>query len=108
MPNQMVAPCSYTALYNMLDYPAGVVKVTNVTEEDEMKLEQFPEDDAWDKQIKQECKVGHFDIVMLLQIQMSGMHWLPHFCTNSSPSLQRRALPQNSERYRTGIQLILK
>ncbi|PAV76857.1 hypothetical protein WR25_25961 [Diploscapter pachys] len=56
MPNQMVAPCSYTALYNMLDYPAGVVKVTSVTEEDEMKLEQFPEDDDWDKQIKQECK----------------------------------------------------
>ncbi|XP_051567353.1 vitamin D3 hydroxylase-associated protein-like isoform X2 [Myxocyprinus asiaticus] len=42
---------SYTALYNLLNFPAGVVPVSTVTEEDEAQLCQYKGNfvDVWDK-----------------------------------------------------------
>ncbi|ROL41638.1 Fatty-acid amide hydrolase 1 [Anabarilius grahami] len=42
---------SYTTLYNLLNFPAGVVTVSTVTEEDEAQLSQYKgaHGDIWDK-----------------------------------------------------------
>ena len=46
---------SYTGLYNILKYPAGVVPVTKVNKKDQMGLENYVGhyDDRWDKHIKE-------------------------------------------------------
>lgn len=48
---------SYTILYNYLDFPAGVVPVTSVTEEDEEELKSFRGhfNDMWDKVFAKVC-----------------------------------------------------
>lgn len=45
------AALSYTALYNVLNFPAGVVPVTEVTAEDEDQLKHYRGyfGDGWDK-----------------------------------------------------------
>ncbi len=42
---------SYTVLYNLLNFPAGAVTVSTVTEEDEAQLRQYKgaHGDMWDK-----------------------------------------------------------
>uniref|UniRef100_A0AC34FAN0 Amidase domain-containing protein n=1 Tax=Panagrolaimus sp. ES5 TaxID=591445 RepID=A0AC34FAN0_9BILA len=48
---------SYTGLYNMLDYAAGVVPITKVTKEDVKKTEEsYPETDLWYKIVKDNNK----------------------------------------------------
>lgn len=43
----------YNGLYNLLNFPAGVVPVTRVTAEDVRKdMETFPAKDIWHKAIK--------------------------------------------------------
>ena len=46
---------SYTILYNLLTFPAGVVPVSTVTAEDEEELEHYEgiHQDIWDKIFKQ-------------------------------------------------------
>lgn len=46
-------------LYNVLNFPAGVVPVSTVTEadEEELKLYQGCCDDPWDRTLKQVCDV---------------------------------------------------
>lgn len=47
-------------LYNVLDFPAGVVPVSTVTEadEEELKLYRGCCDDLWDRMLKQVCDTG--------------------------------------------------
>lgn len=47
-------------LYNVLNFPAGVVPVSTVTEadEEELKLYQGYCDDPWDRTLKQVCNMG--------------------------------------------------
>lgn len=48
-------PLGYTAIYNLLNFPAGVVPVTTVTAEDEEELAHYEglHRDHWDKLYKQ-------------------------------------------------------
>ncbi|CAJ0602836.1 unnamed protein product [Cylicocyclus nassatus] len=56
MPNRLFAGCCYTAIFNLLDFAAGVVPFTKVNEADEEELESYPEIDPWDKLIKSDSK----------------------------------------------------
>uniref|UniRef100_A0A183FFF6 Amidase domain-containing protein n=1 Tax=Heligmosomoides polygyrus TaxID=6339 RepID=A0A183FFF6_HELPZ len=57
VPARLFAACSYTALFNLLDFGAGVVKVTEVTAEDDRKLEEeYPSTDPWYRLVKESCK----------------------------------------------------
>uniref|UniRef100_A0A914YCI5 Amidase domain-containing protein n=1 Tax=Panagrolaimus superbus TaxID=310955 RepID=A0A914YCI5_9BILA len=48
---------SYTGLYNMLDYAAGVVPITKVTKEDVKQTEEsYPDTDLWYKIVKENNK----------------------------------------------------
>ncbi|ETN68935.1 Amidase [Necator americanus] len=56
MPNKIFVGCCYTALFNVLDYAAGVIPFTKVNESDEEELASYPENDPWDKLIKSDSK----------------------------------------------------
>ncbi|XP_070563645.1 fatty-acid amide hydrolase 1-like [Ptychodera flava] len=48
---------SSTVIFNLLNFPAGVVPVTNVTEGDDNELATtFPINDSWDKLARDACK----------------------------------------------------
>ncbi|PAV85963.1 hypothetical protein WR25_26541 isoform B [Diploscapter pachys] len=61
-PTKIVGGFSYTGIFNLLDYGAGVVNVTKVTEEDERKMVDYPESDPWYKMVKETTKVGLIEI----------------------------------------------
>ncbi|KAL8178742.1 UNVERIFIED_CONTAM: hypothetical protein K2H54_056031 [Gekko kuhli] len=56
-PGKLLAAVSSTMLYNVLNFPAGVVPVTTVTEDDEEELQQYQGQygDPWDKKLKKVC-----------------------------------------------------
>ncbi|KIH64350.1 hypothetical protein ANCDUO_05339 [Ancylostoma duodenale] len=57
IPARLFAACCYTAIFNLLDFGAGVVNVTKVTPEDDWKLkEEYPETDPWYRLAKDACK----------------------------------------------------
>ncbi|KAK6020382.1 hypothetical protein OSTOST_13964 [Ostertagia ostertagi] len=58
VPAKLFAACCYTAVFNLLDFAAGVVKVTEVTAEDDRRLiDEYPETDPWYRLTKESCKV---------------------------------------------------
>uniref|UniRef100_A0A158P8D5 fatty acid amide hydrolase n=1 Tax=Angiostrongylus cantonensis TaxID=6313 RepID=A0A158P8D5_ANGCA len=57
VPSKLFAACCYTAVFNLLDFGAGVVNVTNVTAEDEQNMiDEYPETDPWYRIVKETCK----------------------------------------------------
>ncbi|KAL6738195.1 hypothetical protein Aduo_011767 [Ancylostoma duodenale] len=56
MPNKLFAGCCYNAIFNLLDFAAGVIPFTKVSEADEAELMSYPENDPWDKLIKSDSK----------------------------------------------------
>uniref|UniRef100_A0A1I8APE8 fatty acid amide hydrolase n=1 Tax=Steinernema glaseri TaxID=37863 RepID=A0A1I8APE8_9BILA len=56
VPMQMFATVSYTGLYNLLDYAAGTVSVTKVTDADEANLAEYPASDPWYAKVKEATK----------------------------------------------------
>ncbi|KHJ90863.1 hypothetical protein OESDEN_09280 [Oesophagostomum dentatum] len=62
IPGKLFSAVSYTALFNLLDFGAGVVNVTTVNKKDDEKLlSEYPETDLWYRKAKEACKdsVGH-------------------------------------------------
>ncbi|TMS38664.1 hypothetical protein L596_005338 [Steinernema carpocapsae] len=47
VPMKLLSGVSYTGLYNLIDYAAGTVPVTKVTEVDEANLAEYPATDPW-------------------------------------------------------------
>ncbi|CAD6192867.1 unnamed protein product [Caenorhabditis auriculariae] len=56
IPSKLFASISYTGIFNLLDFGAGVVNATYVTKDDEEKLEAYPETDVWYKLAKKATK----------------------------------------------------
>ncbi|CAI5447777.1 unnamed protein product [Caenorhabditis angaria] len=56
IPSKLVSGVSYTCLFNLLDYAAGVVPITHVTKKDDADLEDYPETDQWYKLAKKATK----------------------------------------------------
>ncbi|VDM25464.1 unnamed protein product [Toxocara canis] len=78
-PMQLISTTSYCGIFNLLDFAAGTVCVTNVTEEDERALADYPERDPWYKMVKEATKVSppyHEETVLriLQQIETSLEH----------------------------------
>ncbi|KAK5986938.1 hypothetical protein GCK32_010868, partial [Trichostrongylus colubriformis] len=58
IPAKLFSAVGYTALFNLLDFGAGVVNVTKVKESDEQILrDEYPETDLWYRTAKNACKV---------------------------------------------------
>ncbi|XP_051788760.1 fatty-acid amide hydrolase 1 [Erpetoichthys calabaricus] len=70
---------SYTALYNLLDFPAGVVPVGRVTEKDEMELKNYKGfyEDIWDKLFKKAVEDG---LGLPVSVQCVALPWQEELC----------------------------
>ncbi|XP_013930689.1 PREDICTED: vitamin D3 hydroxylase-associated protein-like [Thamnophis sirtalis] len=78
-PGKLFAATSYTNLYNVLNFPAGVVPVTNVTQADEEELKQYEGHyaDPWDKRLKEAVT----DAVGLpVAVQCVALSWEEELC----------------------------
>ncbi|XP_044128809.1 fatty-acid amide hydrolase 1-like [Bufo gargarizans] len=78
-PGQFLAPLSYTILYNILHFPAGVVPVGSVTAEDEEKLKLYRgySNDPWDKLFKKAVKDG---VGLPLSVQCAALPYQDELC----------------------------
>ncbi|XP_067423893.1 vitamin D3 hydroxylase-associated protein-like [Emydura macquarii macquarii] len=78
-PGKLFAATSYTNLYNVLNFPAGVVPVTFVTEADEEELKNYRGHygDPWDKRMKEavEGSVG-----LPVAVQCVALSWQEELC----------------------------
>uniref|UniRef100_A0A7M4FL82 Fatty-acid amide hydrolase 1 n=1 Tax=Crocodylus porosus TaxID=8502 RepID=A0A7M4FL82_CROPO len=76
-PGKLLAAVSSTMLYNVLDFPAGVVPVTTVTEADEEELLHYRGhyDDAWDRRLRKVRAVG-----LPVAVQCVALPWQEELC----------------------------
>ncbi|KFO76936.1 Vitamin D3 hydroxylase-associated protein, partial [Cuculus canorus] len=76
---KLFAATSYTNLYNVLDFPAGVVPVSTVTKADEEELKHYRGyyRDPWDKRLKEavEGAVG-----LPVAVQCVALPWQEELC----------------------------
>ena len=69
--------CCYTAHWNVLDFPAGVVPVGAVTEEDETALSSYPIKDPWDKDVVSAARGG---VGLPISVQVAALPWEDEIC----------------------------
>ncbi|KAL3982726.1 Amidase family protein [Acanthocheilonema viteae] len=70
---QLASTTSYCGIFNLLDFPAGTVYITKVNEDDEKKLDVYPESDIWYKTAKQATK-GSIGLPVGVQIAAPPYH----------------------------------
>uniref|UniRef100_A0A672PEF2 Fatty-acid amide hydrolase 1 n=1 Tax=Sinocyclocheilus grahami TaxID=75366 RepID=A0A672PEF2_SINGR len=70
---------SYTTLYNLLNFPAGAVTVSTVTEEDEAQLRHYKgvHGDVWDKLFVKAVKGG---VGLPVAVQCVSLPWQDEMC----------------------------
>ncbi|KAF1600139.1 UNVERIFIED_CONTAM: Fatty-acid amide hydrolase 1, partial [Eudyptes robustus] len=78
-PGKLLTAISSTMLYNVLNFPAGVVPVSMVTEadEEELKLYQGWCDDPWDRMLKQAVAGA---VGLPVAVQCVALPWREELC----------------------------
>ncbi|NXT25597.1 FAAH1 hydrolase, partial [Syrrhaptes paradoxus] len=78
-PAKLSVAVSYTMLYNALDFPAGVVPVTMVTDEDEEELKSYQGyfRDWWDRNL---AKAFHGSVGLPVAVQCVALPWQEELC----------------------------
>ncbi|XP_074007830.1 vitamin D3 hydroxylase-associated protein-like [Numenius arquata] len=78
-PGKLLTAISSTMLYNVLNFPAGVVPVSTVTEadEEELKLYQGYCDDRWDRTLKQAVAGA---VGLPVAVQCVALPWREELC----------------------------
>ncbi|NXY46928.1 FAAH1 hydrolase, partial [Ceuthmochares aereus] len=78
-PGKLSVAVSYTMLYNALDFPAGVVPVTMVTEEDEEELKSYQGyfRDWWDRTL---VKAVRDSVGLPVAVQCVALPWQEELC----------------------------
>ncbi|KFU96313.1 Fatty-acid amide hydrolase 1, partial [Chaetura pelagica] len=78
-PGKLLTAISSTMLYNVLNFPAGIVPVSKVTEadEEELKLYQGCCDDAWDRTLKQAVAGA---VGLPVAVQCVALPWQEELC----------------------------
>ncbi|KAJ1169841.1 hypothetical protein NDU88_001729 [Pleurodeles waltl] len=93
-PGRLSVAVSYTILYNLLDFPAGVVPVTAVTTEDEKDLKHYKGyyKDPWDKLFREavEGSVG-----LPAAVQCVALPWEEELCLRFMKEVETLAREQN-------------
>ncbi|XP_030647325.1 fatty-acid amide hydrolase 1 [Chanos chanos] len=76
---KLTSALSYTIFYNLLNFPAGVVPVSVVTEEDEAELTQYRGNfgDVWDKLFPQAVRDS---VGMPVAVQCVSLPWQDELC----------------------------
>ncbi|XP_063615745.1 fatty-acid amide hydrolase 1-like [Penaeus indicus] len=84
-PTRIMAAAVTTALYNYLDFPAGVVPVTHETEDDQAKLAEYPTDDLMFELVKEATAEA---VGLPIGVQMVGLPWQEEVLCRAMKALQ--------------------
>ncbi|XP_069088842.1 vitamin D3 hydroxylase-associated protein-like isoform X2 [Pleurodeles waltl] len=78
-PGRLFALVCYTVIFNILNFPAGVVPVGVVTEEDEKQLKNYGSgyNDKWDRLTKKAVEGG---VGLPLSVQCVALPWQEELC----------------------------
>ncbi|XP_066454143.1 fatty-acid amide hydrolase 1 isoform X1 [Eleutherodactylus coqui] len=78
-PGKLSSAVSYTMLYNLVDFPAGVLPVSVVTREDEDALKRYEghHKDPWDKLLKKAVAGG---VGLPVAVQCVALPWQEELC----------------------------
>ncbi|XP_063795598.1 vitamin D3 hydroxylase-associated protein-like isoform X2 [Pseudophryne corroboree] len=78
-PGKLFAGFSFTMLYNILNFPAGVLPVTTVTPEDEEELKHYKGyyNDLWDKEFIKGVEGG---VGLPVSVQCVALQWQEEQC----------------------------
>ncbi|OXB68545.1 hypothetical protein ASZ78_000482 [Callipepla squamata] len=78
-PGKLLSAISSTMLYNVLNFPAGVVPVSTVTEDDEEELKLYRGccDDPWDRTLKQAVAGA---VGLPVAVQCVALPWQDELC----------------------------
>ncbi|XP_020335802.1 fatty-acid amide hydrolase 1 [Oncorhynchus kisutch] len=78
-PGQLTSTLTYTIIYNLLNFPAGVVPVSTVTAEDEEELRHYKGNygDLWDKLYKKAVTDGEG---LPVAVQCVALPWQDELC----------------------------
>ncbi|XP_063283823.1 vitamin D3 hydroxylase-associated protein-like isoform X2 [Pelobates fuscus] len=78
-PGKLFAGFSFTMLFNILDFPAGIVPVTTVTSEDEEELKNYKGyyNDPWDKEVIKGMEDG---VGLPVSVQCVALKWQEEQC----------------------------
>ncbi|XP_029804891.1 fatty-acid amide hydrolase 1 isoform X2 [Suricata suricatta] len=92
-PGRATAAVSYTLLYNCLDFPAGVVPVTTVTDEDEAQMEHYRGyfGDIWDKMLQKAVKKS---VGLPVAVQCVALPWQEELCLRFMREVERLMTPE--------------
>ncbi|XP_029473759.1 vitamin D3 hydroxylase-associated protein-like isoform X1 [Rhinatrema bivittatum] len=87
-PGKLFAAISYTMLYNVLNFPAGVVPVTRVTREDEEELRSYEGHygDSWDRLLKEAVEGG---VGLPVAVQCVALPWQEELCLRFMKEVER-------------------
>ncbi|NXA31427.1 FAAH1 hydrolase, partial [Eudromia elegans] len=87
-PGKLSVAVSYTILYNCLDFPAGVVPVTTVTDEDEDELESYKGhyQDHWDRIL---AKGFSGSVGLPVAVQCVALPWQEELCLRFMREVER-------------------
>ncbi|KAM5125548.1 fatty-acid amide hydrolase 1-like [Mantella aurantiaca] len=78
-PGKLTTAVSYTILYNLLDFPVGVLPVTTVTREDEEELKRYEgyHRDYWDRLLRKGLADG---VGLPVAVQCVSLPWQEEKC----------------------------
>ncbi|XP_029473758.1 vitamin D3 hydroxylase-associated protein-like [Rhinatrema bivittatum] len=87
-PGNLMVTASSTILYNILNFPAGVLPVSTVTEEDERELKDFKghHNDFWDKEYKKAMERG---VGLPVAVQCVALPWQDELCLQFMKEVER-------------------
>ncbi|XP_057286688.1 fatty-acid amide hydrolase 1-like [Pezoporus wallicus] len=94
-PPKLSVAVSYTMLYNALDFPAGVVPVTMVTDEDEEELKGYQGyfRDWWDHTM---AKAFRGSVGLPVSVQCVALPWQEELCLRFMKEVETLVLKNNS------------
>ncbi|KAM9324610.1 fatty-acid amide hydrolase 1 [Gastrophryne carolinensis] len=87
-PGKLTIAVSYTVLYNLVDFPVGVLPVTAVTKEDEEALKGYTghHKDFWDKLLKKAVSDG---LGLPVAVQCVTLPWQEEKCLRLMKEVER-------------------
>nr|XP_060629424.1 vitamin D3 hydroxylase-associated protein-like [Anolis sagrei ordinatus] len=90
-PAKLLSAISSTMLFNVLNFPAGVVPVTTVTEDDEEELKEYQGHygDPWDKKLKEAVKGG---VGLPVAVQCATLPWQEELCLRFMKEIETLSL----------------
>ncbi|XP_074893132.1 fatty-acid amide hydrolase 1-like [Buteo buteo] len=93
-PGKLSVAISYTVLYNALDFPAGVVPVTMVTDEDEEELKGYQGyfRDWWDRTL---AKAFRGSVGLPVAVQCVALPWQEELCLRFMKEVETLVLKKN-------------